>query len=354
MRIRRRLPIPLAVLLIVAAVALIVTLRKHAPPEAARLLPGADGFLYINLEWIRRFNATNQLPPVSRDPEYQKFVEETGFQFERDLDQAAFAVHYPESWGGGTAGSASEPRFSEVFVGKIDSTRLTTYLKKLSSSVDDYRGFDIYNIPVEGRAVRVVILSYDSVAVSNHPNPDVIRGVLDRSRKLASPFGGPWLLRRFYRKVPLASLSFAILRVKPEMNSFGGLESWSLLFPKPAVTVISARYLPAFQTRALHLRAEAFTESDTDAHAITEKTSAFLSLFHATEVSVGTHGTDPDVKAFFESLKVEQSGARAILTATVPPGFIKKALAEAPPETAPPAPLKAPAATKRPQKPASR
>src|ERR1039457_4675130 len=174
MRIRRRLPIPLAVLLIVAAVAFIVTLRKHAPPEAARLLPGADGFLYINLKWIRTFNATNQLPSVSREPEYQKFVEETGFQFERDLDQAAFAVHYP--------------------------------------------------------------------------HPDVIRGMLDRSRKLASPFGGPWLLRKFYRKVPLASLSFAILRVKPEMSSFGGLESWSLLFPKPAVAVISARYL-----RALHL-----------------------------------------------------------------------------------------------------
>jgi hypothetical protein len=48
--------------------------------------------------------------------------------------------------------------------------------------------------------VRVVILSYDSVAVSNHPDPDVIRGMLDRSRKLASPFGGPWLLRNFYRR----------------------------------------------------------------------------------------------------------------------------------------------------------
>ena len=44
MRIRRHLLIPLAVLLIVAAVASIVTLRKHAPPEAARLLPGADGW----------------------------------------------------------------------------------------------------------------------------------------------------------------------------------------------------------------------------------------------------------------------------------------------------------------------
>jgi hypothetical protein len=353
MRIRRRLPIPLAVLLIVAAIALIVTLRKHAPPEAARLLPGADGFFYVNLKWIRTFNATGQLPPVSREPEYQKFVEETGFQFERDLDQAAFAIHYPQSWGNGTAGSASEPRFSEVFVGKIDSGRLTAYLKQLSSSIDDYRGFDIYNIPLEGRTVRVVLLSYDSVAVSNHPNPDVIRGMLDRSRKLASPFGGPWLLRKFYGKVPLASLSFAILRVRPEMSSLGGLGSWSLLFPKPAVAVVSARYL-----RALHLRAEAFTDSEADAQAITEKTAAFLSIFHAAESSVGAQGTDTDVRTFFDSLKVEQSGDRAILTATVPPGFIQKALAEAPPESVAPAapatPPKEPPATKRSRKPASR
>jgi len=351
MRIRRRLPIPLAVLLLVAAVALIVTLRKQAPPEAARLLPGADGFFYINLEWIRTFNATSQLPPVSREPEYQKFVEETGFQFERDLDKAAFAIHYPQNWGNGTAGSASEPRFSEVFVGKIDSGRLTAYLKKISSSIDDYRGFEIYNIPLDGRTVRVVILSYDSVAVSNHPSPDVIRGVLDRSRKLASPFGGPSLLRKFYRRVPLASLCFAILRVRPaEMSSLGGLGSWSLLFPRPAVAVISGRYL-----RAFHLRAEAFTDSEADAHAITEKTAAFLSLFHAAEGSIGAHGTDTDVKAFFDSLKVEQSGDRAILTATVPPGFIKKVLAEAPPETVTPAaPLKEQPAPNRPQPPVTR
>ncbi|MFY9647283.1 MAG: hypothetical protein WAK29_19035 [Terriglobales bacterium] len=346
MRIRRRLLIPLIVLLIAAAVALIVTLRKHAPPEAARLLPGADGFFYINLKWIRTFNAAGQLPPVSREPDYQKFVEETGFQFERDLDQAAFAIHYPQNWGGGTAGSTSEPRFSEVFVGKIDSARMTGYLRKLSTSVEDYRGFEIYNIPMEGRIVRVVLLSYDSVAVSNHPDPSVIRGMLDRSRKLASPFAGPWLLRNYYRHVPLASLSFAILRARPEMSSLGGLGSWSLLFPKPAVAVISARYLPAFQASALHLRAEAFTNSDDAAHELAEKTSAFLNIFHAAEGSVGTQGTDADVKAFFASLKVEQHGDRAILTATVPEGFIRKVLAETPPEPAAPNPSATHSATK--------
>lgn len=331
MRIRRRLPIPLAVLLIVGALALIVTLRKHAPPEPARLLPGADGFFYVNLKWIRTF-ATGKLPPVSREPEYQSFVDQTGFQFERDLDKAAFAIHYPQSWGGGTGGSAAEPRFSEVFVGKFDSARLSAYLKKVSSSVEDYRGFEIYSIPLEGRTVRVVMLSFNSVAVSNHPNPAVIRGMLDRSRKLASPFGGPWLLRRFYRKVPLASLSFAIFRVMPtEMSSMSGFAGWSLLFPKPAVTVVSGRFI-----RAFHLRAEAFTESEADARAITDKATAFLSVFHAAEVTVGGQGTDQDVKTFFDSLKVEQSGDRAILTAIVPPGFVRKVLTEAPPEAVAP------------------
>src|SRR6202051_905931 len=349
MRIRRRLPIPLAVLLIAGALALIVTLRKQAPPEPARLLPGADGFFYVNLKWIRTF-ATGKLPAVSREPEYQKFVEDTGFQFERDLDQAAFAVHYPQSWGGGTGGSASEPRFFEVFVGKFDSGRLTSYLKKVSSSVEDYHGFDIYSIPIEGRTVRVVILSYDSVAVSNHPNPDVIRGMLDRSRKLASPFGGPWLLRRFYRKVPLASLSFAFFKVRPnEMSSLSGFSGWSLLFPKPAVTVVSGRFI-----RAFHLRAEAFTDSEADARVVTDKATAFLNIFHAAELSVGTQGTDADVKNFFDSLKEEQSGGRALLTAVVPAGFLRKILEEAPPNAIVPEkstePSVAAPAEKRPQK----
>jgi hypothetical protein len=344
MRIKRTLPVLIAVLAIAAAVVAIVQLRKRAPPEAARLLPGADGFFYVNLKWIRTFSAT-QLPPVSRDPDYQKFVEETGFQFERDLDEAAFAVHYPQSWGG-TGGPSPEPRFSEVLVGKIDAGKLTAYLKKLASSVDNYKGFDIYNVPLEGRTLRVVVLSYDSIAVSNHPDESVIRGILDRSRKLASPFGGPQFLRQYYKKVPFASLSWAILRVNPsQADALGGLSGWALMFPKPAVLVVSGRYL-----RALHLRAEAFTRSDAEARAITDKVGAFLSLFHSAEVSIGTQGPDVDVRAFFDSLRVERSGDRAIFTATVPPGFIKKVLAEAPLDQQPPAPPSQEPSAKPPRK----
>jgi len=166
MRIRRRLPIILTLLLVIAAVALAVVLRKHAPPEAARLLPGADGFVYVNLGWMRRANLTGELPPVPHDPDYEQFIQATGVQFERDLDEVALAIHYPGGSSDAKIGSL-HPRFSEVFVGKFDGERLRAYLRQISSSVDNYRTRDIYNIPLEGRTLRVSILGVDTVAASN-------------------------------------------------------------------------------------------------------------------------------------------------------------------------------------------
>src|ERR1700732_5635710 len=125
MRIRPRFPILIGVVLVAAALALLVVLRKHAPPEPARLLPGADGFVYVNLKWVRRAHIAGQMPDVPHEAEYEQFIQATGFQFERDLDQAAFAIHYPANWpGGGTGGGAPEPRFSEVLVGKVHGQNL--------------------------------------------------------------------------------------------------------------------------------------------------------------------------------------------------------------------------------------
>src|SRR6266568_1446411 len=180
MRIRRSFPIFVGVLLVAAALTIIVQLRKHAPPEPARLLPGADGFLYVNLKWMRRINTGAQLPPVSHDPE--------------------------------RAGPSEPPRFTEIFTGKINGEKLRPYLRKLSGPTEDYGSIDIYNIPLNGHTLRVAILGVDTVAASNHNDPLVIRGVIDRSRKVASPFGGPALLRQYYRHVPFASLGWPFAR----------------------------------------------------------------------------------------------------------------------------------------------
>ena len=344
MRIRRRLPILFGVVLVAAAVALVVVLRKHAPPEPARLLPGADGYFYVNLKWVRRADIAGQLPEVPHEAEYQQFIQATGFQFERDLDQAAFAIHYPASKSGTTTGAKpaapEPPRFSEIFVGRIEGERLRAYLGKISGSVENYRSADIYNIPLEGRTLRVAILGFDTVAASNHDDPMVIRGIIDRSRKLASPFGGPALLRRYFKYVPIASLGWAIFRVEPADGS-PNRSMLSFLFNKPATVVASARYLGR-----VHFRAEAFTDSNDEAQRLTEQLDTFLQLFHAAEGTVSTPGNDPDVKAFFDGLKVQQHENRTVLTAAIPPGFIRKAVAAPPSEMVPETPPSVPPAAK--------
>jgi len=330
MRLRRTLPIVLAVLTIAAAVLVAVELRKHAPPEPARLLPGADGFLYANYSWVRRANNGKPFYPVTHDPEYEKFIQETGFDFERDLDAAAFAIHYPKNWpGGGTGGSAPEPRFSEVFTGRFDTARCSAYLKRTAQSVENYNSVDIFTLPMYGRTFRVAILGVDTVAASNHDDPAVIRGMVDRSRRLASPFGGPAFLRRYYKAVQLGSPVWLMARVDPAAPGF---EGWSAVFPKPADLVVSASYNPLhlpLRAGVLHLRAEAWALNDQDAHDISDKLNVFLTMFHSAEASVGSTGNDPDMKTFFDSLQLRLQDNRVVLLASIPSEVIRK-LAESP------------------------
>jgi hypothetical protein len=333
-RWKRRLPVLIAVLLVAATLIAVVQLRRRAPPEPARLLPGADGFFYVNLKWLRTLKAIGELPPVPHDPDYAHFLEETGFQFERDLDEAAFAIHYPGKWGNGaTGGAATEPRFSEVFIGKFHGERMTNYLHKVSGSVENYHSTEIYSIPLEGRTLRIAILSVDTVAASNHDDPAVIRGMVDRSRKLASPFGGPALLRQHYKLLPVVSKSLPVLKLawfigRVEPAALSSMGTWAMLFQKPASLVVSGYYTVYSPT--LHVRAEAISQSEDDAQTLTDKVSTFLNLFHAAETAVATRETDPDVKAFFESLHVERQGERAVLTAAVPPGFLRKVVSDQP------------------------
>ncbi|HEY1676668.1 MAG TPA: hypothetical protein VGG04_03085 [Candidatus Sulfotelmatobacter sp.] len=350
MRIRRTFPIALAVVTIAAAVTLTVELRKHAPPESARLLPGADGFLYANFNWIRKASNGKPFLPVAHDPEYDRFIQETGFDYERDLEAVAFAVHYPEKWpGGGTGGAAPEARFSEVFVGHFDGDRCLAYLRHTAQSIENYHSVDIFTIPISGRTFRIAMLGVDIVGASNHDDPNVIRGMVDRSRRLASPFGGPALLRKYYKRVQLASPVWLIARIEPSAPEF---EGWSHVFAKPADLVLSASYNPLhlpLRTGALHLRAEAWAATGEDARDIADKLNVFLAMFHSAEASVGSPGTDADVKAAFDSLQVRQEDSRATVLATLPTEFFRK-LMDSPdqlPGMAPGPPANPPGTTKR-------
>ena len=338
---RRRTGIAFAVLIAVAAIAAVLFLRAREAPEPARLLPEADAFIYINFSHVR---AVTDLAshPVSREPEYQDFVDQTGFEFERDLDAAAVAVHPPElNVANGTP--ELQRRFSEVFTGHYDATRVGHYLHKLASSVESYGDRDIFLIPHEGRSVRVVLLGPDIVAISNTSDPAVVHGIIDRYHKLASPFAGPELLRGYYKRVPLGSSAWAILKMSAPngQNTVPLPGGVGFTLPAGAVTVASVRYLDPLKLKSIgslkfaslkdvEFRVEAFTRSDADAKQLTDTASTFLQLFRSVEASADPRGPDPDVKAFFDSIAVRQKNDRAILTASVPPTFFKKLVSEAP------------------------
>ncbi len=345
---RRQLWIALIVVLVLAgAIVAALLLRRHAPPDAVRLLPDSDAVLYVNLEPIRLLTELGKKPAHDRDPEYQQFVNETGFDFERDLNRAAFAIHY---------GSANdqETRYTEILQGQFDHSRVSQYLAKLSkNTVEQYDGFEIYVIPLEGRTLRVVLLGFDTAAASNNADPNFIHYIIDRYKQSALPFPGPALVRDYYSRVPLGSVVWTIARTPAQvsMQDRGELlipGGWGSLLPKGSVVIASGRPLTD-----VHLRAQIITQDEAQARGFVGRLNAFLALFSTIDISMDGGGPDPDVKKTFESFKVVQDKNEAVVTASVPFAFFRKMVSESPVELAAPkqppseAPQPAPAPSKK-------
>ena len=319
-----------AVLLVIAAIGLAVYLRKRAAPEPARLLPNSDVVFYVNLGTVRHLTSFGKNPVNPEEPEYKDFIRETGFQFERDLEEAAFAVHYlkhPPARKGEP--ETTEARYSEVFVGKFDGQKLTDYLRKISKAAEHYGGTEIYAIPVENRTVRVAILGVDSVAASNVDDSAVIHGIVDRAHAAAMPFQGPAVVREYYHKVPLGSLVWAVARIPAGGNPVGSLSLPGGLdiqmIPAGSTVVASARYLGS-----IHARADIYTPTADDAQKLAQQAATFLTLFRSAQLDTQPGGIDPDLKTAFDSLKTSQEDSRATISATIPIEFFKKLLSEPP------------------------
>ncbi len=320
MRRRRTLWILLAVVIVGLVITAAVLVRKHSAPEPARLLPDADTYVYFDVAPLRLAGVLKNMPAVPREPEYEQFVRETGFEFERDLDEAAFAVH------AGRPGE--ETRYSEVFVGRVDADRVRAYLRKMAKTVDQYRDRDIFNIPLQGRTVRVAMLGVGMVAVSNVDDPMIIRGMVDRYKAIALPLSGPSLLRKYYSRVPWGSLAWAIAEVgSPSQGNKGPTlpGGYNVFFPGGTVVIASARYLGDVQ-----IRADAVTANADERQRLLDQLNAFIALFRSIEATEQAGGSDKDVKAFFDSLKVEAQDDNVVLSATAPKGFFRKLVAEGP------------------------
>ena len=309
----------LAAALLLCALAVAGYLRFKAPPEVARLLPESDGIVYLNLRPIRAATHfdRNPLPP---SPSYQRFIEATGIDFERDLDQVAFALHAMPNPDGPNGPVA----FSEVFEGRFDVARLTRYLAAQATTQEQYAGRTIYAIPSENRTLRVAVLGYNLIAASNMPTPEQIHSILDRSRAAASPVAGSSLLAARFGDVPLfARDAWAIGHLGLPFAANGHVTAMGLELPMPAEAtfVASLHY-----TTALHLRIDEIARDEAEAAQTTGSLNALLSLArNLQQIQQPTPRTPDDaaIRQFMDSLAIVQHKDRAILTATIPTEVFK-------------------------------
>ena len=113
--------------LLVASLAIAAFLYHHSTqsPEAARLLPEGDLILYANFKPVHMFDL-DKSGPVQLEGDYKDFVEQTGIQFERDLDEVAMSRR--------DTPDGRDVESSEIFVGRFDQVRLKNYLQMLASA----------------------------------------------------------------------------------------------------------------------------------------------------------------------------------------------------------------------------
>lgn len=315
MRRRTRTTLLVAAIVIVL-VAVLAWLRQKAPPEVARLLPESDGIVYINFEPLRAAMHFEQ-HPVRHDAGYQNFLDATGFVFERDLHQAAIALHrMPDP-----RGPNGPVAYSEVFAGRFDHKRMTAWLEANSHSREDYAGHTIYSIPSQGRTVRLVLLGYDVVAVSNTPTPEQIHAIVDRYRTAALPFSGSSVLSEYYGEVPALSVAWGIGRISLPLWADGGPRVFGVRLPLDADTafVASVRYLGT-----LRLRVEEIAPSQAAAAATTSALQNMLGLLSAAMSAVQDNPSSQSYRTMLNSATVDQHGNRTVLTATIPLDLVKQ------------------------------
>jgi hypothetical protein len=305
----------LIVLIALVLLALAAYLRKKAPPEAARLLPESDCILYFNFKPLRAYTHFDQTK-VPHDPQYQSFIDATGFEFERDLDEAAFGLHRMAN----PLGPNGPIAFSEVFMGHIDGQKLTAYLSSIAAQTEEYAGHTIYDIPSQGRTVRVTQLGYDMVAASNTPTPEQIHSMLDRYRTSALPFSGSSLLTDHYGEVPLLSSAWAIGKISVPLKS-DGIRVMGFHFPVEINTTFigSVRW-----AGALRLRVEEIAPTEMAATASYDALSTLVAIGRAAENNLPSAMTNPDLRDLLNSTNMEHKNDRAVVTATLPTAFLQK------------------------------
>lgn len=136
---------------------------QRAREELLSYLPGdSTSVLYIDLQELRASEFLSEIlswaPRPQTDEEYKKFVQATGFDYERDLDRVGVSF----------SGTAQSPRTMAVAEGKFDRKKIEAYSAHLGT-LQTANGKTIYAVSLSNppRAVYFTFLRGDRVEICN-------------------------------------------------------------------------------------------------------------------------------------------------------------------------------------------
>lgn len=252
------------------------TLLEHAPN-------GTIGIVYLDVAQLRQSPFAQKLfawaPKPQSDPDYARFLQETGFDYERDLDRVAYAA----------AKRGSQSTWLAIADGTFDRKKLTAYLAKVAAS-QIHNGQEIYSFAPNGEAASSgapgsaptspaaqLFLSFIAdgrVAATNDPD----LGALLAQKNRGGDF--PAWQTHFLRLA--GSPVFIVVRQDAAtVNSLvaptpGGLQSPELaaLFAQLNWLTLAAQPQPD----ALRIVAEGESSSDTVAHQLSDMLNGLLIL----------------------------------------------------------------------------
>lgn len=140
------------------------SVTRSAPrEELLALLPSdAGAVIFLDLEELRRAPFMAKLyewaPKPESDADYAQFLEDTGFDYERDLHRIAFA----------TKKKGQDSAIFAIADGKFDRAKISAYASR-SGSVAKNGEYEIYSVPATGAAKNIsfVFLKNDRIALTD-------------------------------------------------------------------------------------------------------------------------------------------------------------------------------------------
>jgi hypothetical protein len=187
MKLNKREWMALAAGLLFGTAAAFYTYQRFSPGgysgrgDLLDMMPAdSSAILFADLTELRSAPFLTELytwaPPPRPDEEYTKFLNETGFDYERDLDRLAMAFQKTDQ----------DSTFFAVAEGRFDQQKISALARK-SGTTERRGGREIFEVPESGgtKKITFVFLSNDRIALTDRPNLGQILSAKKRSDEIA-------------------------------------------------------------------------------------------------------------------------------------------------------------------------